>query len=318
MNSAPPPPDGSDRELFRQAQAIAAGKPRITCSPNILNGSCVTTPTCRHCKWKGFKRGDTAFSRMRTREEFLLRGVQLSDAGIDRIFVASGWMGFELPEEYYDHIQALRQSVTCEIWALMGALSRESLQKLRDSGVDGYLCSIESPNETVYRRFRPGGDTLPDRIRALASARQAGLRLWSGFLVGFGETSEDVDEGIRMLADLGLDSISILPFLPCPGTPMERHDPANPYHWAVSMAKACVAMPDVHSFSDQTSGYLETFGRLGGANGFYVFPGTGSTPGKAGREHSTQLPNSPPQGVEGWRSASSSPDIPVRAMPQDI
>lgn len=261
-----------DPGLFLKTQAIAAGKPRMTCSPNILNGSCITAPTCRHCKWKGFKKHRVDFDHLRPQDEFLHRGEQLAAFGIDRIFVASGWMGFDLPEIYYDYIRHLRQRVDCEIWALMGALSKDSLQRLCDCGTDGYLCGIESPNEAVYRRFRPGGDSQADRLQALVHARQVGLRLWSGFLVGFGENAADVEVGIRMLTDLGLDSVSILPFLPSLGTPMERDDAANPYDWATAMAKACLAMPTAHVFSDQTTGYLEPFGKMGGANGFYVFP----------------------------------------------
>jgi len=264
--------DPEYRDLFSQAQALAAKRPRLNCSPNLLNGSCTTTPLCRHCKWEGFKLQDNRFSRLRGKEEFLERGKNLEAAGIDRIFIPSGWMGYDLPEVYYDYIRDLRAAVKTELWSLMGSLSLDSLKKLQDAGLNGVLCGLESPNTEVYRRFRPGGDSLEDRLKTLENAKKLGFSLWSGFLVGLGENEKDVEAGIQILKGFEPESISILAFLPGLGTQMEKDPPANPWHWAVSMAKTRLAFPEADFFSDQTSGFMEAYGRLGGANGYYVFP----------------------------------------------
>ena len=150
---------------------------------------------------------------------------------------------------------------------------RRSLVNLKAAGMDGYLCGLESPNEEIYKRFRPAGDTLTDRLTALKIAQDINLKIWSGFLVGLGETDEDISGGLETLRELDPESLSILPFTPFPNTEMWAENPANPLQWARVMASARIFLPKPNLFSDQTEGFYQGYGILGGANGFYVFPG---------------------------------------------
>lgn len=258
--------------LFKKAQEIAKTKRTIYCSPNVANGSCKTVPSCRHCKWENRKALDPRFYRKRTIEEIKARTKLLVDAGIHRVFLASGWMGYEVPNYYYDCISSIKDNSNLEVYALMGAVNRSSLVNLKHAGMDGYLCGLESPNEKIYKRFRPSGDTLADRITTLKNAKSINLKIWSGFLVGLGETDEDIALGLEILKEFDPKSLSILPFTPFPNTEMWEENPANPLHWARVMAIARNFIKEPDLFSDQTLGFYYGYGILGGANGFYVFP----------------------------------------------
>lgn len=259
-------------ELFQKAQEIAKTKKAIYCSPNIVNGSCKTVPSCRHCKWEHMKVENPDFYKKRTLEEIKARTQVLVEAEIQRVFLASGWMGYEVPEFYYDCIKSIKEDSNLDVYGLFGAINRTSLVNLKRAGMDGYLCGLESPNEEIYKRFRPAGDTLADRISALKTAKDINLKIWSGFLVGLGEKDEDVIVGLEILRELDPESLSILPFTPFPNTEMWEENPANPLKWARTMAGARIFLQKPDLFSDQTTGFYQGYGILGGANGFYSFP----------------------------------------------
>lgn len=258
--------------LFHKAQEIGKSKKRIYCSPNFINDFCTTKPTCRHCKWENLKVVNHDFYGRRTIEDMKSRTKLLVEAGVNRIFMPSGWMGYKVPEYYYNCIQVVKENSDMEVYGLFGAIDKESLLNLKKSGMDGYLCGLESPNEEVYKKFRPGGDTLSDRLETLKAVKELGLKIWSGFLVGFGESEEDVAKGLEILKEFEVDSLSILPFTPFPNTDMMANNPANPFKWAkvIAVARNFMEKPDL--FSDNVDGFYHSYGLLGGANGFYIFP----------------------------------------------
>jgi biotin synthase len=259
-------------ELFNRAQEIAKTKKKIYCSPNLINNFCTTTPVCRHCKWQSFKTMHANFCGKRTLEDIKARTKILVKAGVNRVFMPSGWMGYKIPKYFYTYVEAVKENSNMEVYGLFGAIDKESIKNLKESGMDGYICSLESPNEKIYKKFRPGGDTLEDRLYTLKTAKELGLKTWSGFLVGFGETEEDVGEGLEILKNMDVDSLSILPFTPVINTHMMKDNPANPFKWAKVMAVARNYMKKPDLFSDSTEGFYSGYGILGGSNGFYVFP----------------------------------------------
>ena len=262
----------SDEELFSKAQEIGSGKVKIKASPAIITGECLTKPHCNHCKWDNTKEKNEQFSLKNSVEAVIERGQFLESVGINRVFTASGWMGYKIPEDYPNYIEALKTKTELEVFGLLGAIDKESLKRLKSSGMDGYLCGIESPNEEVYRKFRPGGDTLQDRLSTLYYSKELGLKIWSGFLVGFGEEEKDVIKGLNILKDLEPESLSILPFTPYPFTNMMGDNPANPLYWARTVAQAHIYIEEANIFSDMQSGFYGEYSLLTGANGSYEFP----------------------------------------------
>lgn len=262
-----------DRELFSQAAAIAAEKEKYYWSPAVLSGECRTSPHCRHCKWESFKSSRPGFGRTRSEAE-ILRGAEAAlNAGATHLLAPSGWMGPEVPDAFCERIRALKERFGAEVYGLCGAVSRSSLRRLRDAGMDGYQCGLESPDETIYRSFRPGGDSLSDRIRTLKEAKSLGLKTWSGFLLAFGLSDEAALEGLKTLRDLSVDWVAVQPFVPYPDTDFQAADPTNPYRWARLMAVARLYFdPGVQLVASENSGAYANFMSLTGANAFFIFP----------------------------------------------
>lgn len=271
--------DRDDDELFSAALAAseraalrAGGSGSVKASPLILTGDCRTRPVCRHCKWEHFKAESyDSFVLDRPISEIVDHAHYLADLGIDRAFVATGWMGYRLPREYLSAVEAIHGAEPrLTLYGLFGALDRQSHFDLASAGLSGMLTSLESPSEAVYRSFRPGGDSLTDRLRALEHTREAGLSVWTGFLVGLGETEDDVAWGIEAIARFEPESVSILPFVPFPDTPMEGHPAADPLWLARVNAAARVRVDSAaYFFSDHDHEFDRLYAERIGINGSY-------------------------------------------------
>lgn len=262
-----------EETLFEQARAVANRKKGfITASPIILTGNCTTRPICNHCKWEHFKViSENEFALDRSLEALKERAHVLRGLGIKRAFCATGWMGYRLPTRFIEAVEVIRDAEPdLELFGLFGALDRQSHRDLAHAGLTGMLTGLESPSESVYRSFRPGGDSLDDRIRALSYALEEDLVVWTGFLVGLGESAKDVVRGIRIIGEFNPESVSILPFVPFPDTPMSGNPPTDPAWLARVNAVTRIALPDVHYFfSDHDGGFSEEVERRLGMNASY-------------------------------------------------
>jgi biotin synthase len=241
-----------DKVLFARAKTVASAHEGsfIEASPLILTGNCHTRPICRHCKWEHFKAVKRdPFILDSPPQQVLDRARELAAAGIGRAFFATGWLGYTLPTRFLHTIAAVREALPhMELYGLFGALDRRTHRDLAAAGLTGMLTGLESPSEHVYRSFRPGGDSLPDRLRSLEYCHEEGLHIWTGFLVGLGESESDIASGIELLARFEPHSISILPFEPYPDTAMANHPPTSARLLARANAVARIALPGVRHF----------------------------------------------------------------------
>lgn len=262
-----------DAELFSRAQLVRKDWPRRSWAPNLINPACRTAPPCEHCKWESFKSDQEMFEARRGIDEILQQAEQQVALGVSRILMPSGWMGYHLPSYFFASVRAVKERFDVEVFGLSGAIDAESLAGLKDAGMDGYWCGLESVNEEIYRRFRPGGDSFEDRLQTIAKVQELGMKLQSGFVLGFGLPPEDVITSLELLKSLDPDSLVIQPFIPFPHTGMAAEDPVNPNYWARVVAAAGIYLPKTNLIITEGDGPHANFARLTGANFWPVFTG---------------------------------------------
>ncbi len=80
----------------------------------------------------------------------------------------------------------------------LGNLSQGEYRTLREAGAHGYLIKHETANSTLHLSYR--GETLQKRIRHALWAREAGLYVGSGNILGLpGQTDEDLADDLIFL-----------------------------------------------------------------------------------------------------------------------
>lgn len=123
-------------------------------------------------------------------------------------------------DAFCDQIRRLAEDTDLYICASMGLLDRDEMMRLREAGVRRYHCNMESSDS--YFRTLCSTHTPNDKRRTIGYAREAGMEVCSGGIIGMGETMEQRLDFAFELAELNPDSVPVNILCPIPGTPLEN------------------------------------------------------------------------------------------------
>jgi len=125
-------------------------------------------------------------------------------------------------EQVYTNIA---KSTMMKLCGSMGLLTKEKAARLKKIGVVRYHCNLEASHDffpTVCTTH-----TWEEKIETLKLAREAGMSVCSGGIIGMGETMEDRIDLALELRELEVNSIPINILTPIPGTPLAEVTPLS-------------------------------------------------------------------------------------------
>jgi biotin synthase len=123
-------------------------------------------------------------------------------------------------------VRTIKRETPLSLCCSLGLLTREDAKTLKAAGVDRVNHNLNT-SERFYSEIC-STHTYGDRIQTLRNAREAGLELCSGGIVGMGESDEDLIEMAFALRELEPDSIPINFLHPVEGTPLGARTPPSP------------------------------------------------------------------------------------------
>lgn len=129
-------------------------------------------------------------------------------------------------EHLSEVVKQIKSDYGLHICCCLGLLTDEHAQQLKEAGVDRI-----NHNLNTSRRYYDQictTHTYDDRLKTLQSARNAGMELCSGLIVGMGENDNDVVDIAFELRELGTESIPVNFLNSIDGTSLEKVDELDP------------------------------------------------------------------------------------------
>ena len=136
----------------------------------------------------------------------------------------------------------IKQKHDLKICASLGLLSPSQARRLKDCGVDRINHNLNS-SQDFYRKICTT-HTYQDRLGTLQAARQAGLEMCSGGIIGMGEEDVELVKMAIELRELHVQSIPINFLIPVKGTPLADAGKLNARYCLKALAMFRLANPD--------------------------------------------------------------------------
>jgi biotin synthase len=201
----------------------------------------------QNCLYCGLRRDNAKLARYRlTPEAIMAAAADIAALGIGTVVLQSG------EDPHYDGsalaaiISALKKRFGLAVTLSVGERDVADYSLWREAGADRYLLKMESFDQSLHARLRPGCSPAA-RLRAFESLVSLDYETGTGLIAGLpGETSDSAEQDMAELARLQADMISISPFTPHPDTPLGAQPPCPPETALHRMALARIATPFAH------------------------------------------------------------------------
>jgi len=174
----------------------------------------------KNCRYCGLRRANTALKRYRLSVDDILHCLELArELSIGTVVLQSGDDWSYTREDIATLITEAKARSNVAVTLSLGDRPLEDIAFWREVGADRYLLKIETFDESLYAKSRPGL-FLADRLARVEALRKAGYEVGSGIITDLpGMTAEMLANDLLRLSELDCDMIAAGPFVPNPDTP---------------------------------------------------------------------------------------------------
>ena len=190
---------------------------------NIMNAkSGLCGEDCRFCAQASRYATGVSVYPLKDKEEMLEAARHAKDIGADRFDIVTS--GDSLTKEdlgqICDAVSEITNKIGIKMCASLGTLDENSFRLLKQAGLSRYHHNIETSREYFPKIVTT--HTFQNRIDTVKAAKNSGLEVCSGGIIGMGETLQDRIEMVLCLKELDVDSVPINVLVPIRGTPLEN------------------------------------------------------------------------------------------------
>ncbi|MBF0273704.1 MAG: biotin synthase BioB [Nitrospinae bacterium] len=193
---------------------------------NAKSGLC--SEDCAFCSQSLHAKTEIPEYSLVSKEKVLESANEAQKAGAHKYGVVTSGRGIEGNDinKIEEMIGFLRENSDMHRCASLGILTKKELQELKDNGLLEYHHNLETA-----RSFYPeicSTHKYEDNLQTIQDAKEVGLRVCCGGILGMGESIEQRIEFSLALRELDVDSIPLNFLNPIKGTKLENMQPLKP------------------------------------------------------------------------------------------
>jgi biotin synthase len=190
---------------------------------NIKKNYC--SEDCSFCSQSSFFNTNVDNYQLLSKEEVVKQAKKACDEGAQSYCLVAAWREPTNSDfkKVCEIIEEINDKVGISIECSLGFLTTQQAIKLKKLGVKRYNHNLETSRSKFPEICTT--HTYQDRIDTLRIARDAGLELCTGGIIGMGETREQRLELILDLAKINPEEVTMNLLVAVPGTPLELQTP---------------------------------------------------------------------------------------------
>lgn len=189
---------------------------------NAKSGKC--SENCRFCTQSSHYKTDTPIYNIKEIDILMNEYKNAIKIGSHQFgFVSSGKTILQNKNDF-EHlkkfvIEASNTKKDIEICASVGLMDKDSLLELKKLGLTRLHHNLQT-SKTAYSNLVATTHTYDEKIETIKKAKEIGLNVCAGGIIGMGESWEDRIDMALLLRDLDVDSVPLNILNPIKGTPM--------------------------------------------------------------------------------------------------
>ena len=225
--------DGADTALLPLLQAAFVPRERhfgrrvqVHILNNVQNALC--PEDCGYCSQSRDATAPLRKYPLKPRAEILADAERAARAGVTRYCLVLSGRGptLERTRELADVVREIKARLPIQVCLSCGLLDEEHARILAAAGLDRLNHNLNTSERHYPSICSTHG--YADRVRTLVAAKKSGIEPCSGFILGMGETSDDVLEVAFALRELEVPSIPVNFLVPIEGNRVQSDGTLTP------------------------------------------------------------------------------------------
>ncbi|OAV45425.1 biotin synthase BioB [Lewinella sp. 4G2] len=210
---------------------------------SIKTGGC--PEDCGYCPQAARYHTDIEENALMTVEQVKTAATRAKGLGSSRLCMGAAWRNVKDDAEFDQVLDLVRtvNGLDMEVCATLGMLTPNQAERLAAAGLYAYNHNIDSSEDYYKEVISTRG--YEDRIETIGNARNAGLTVCSGGIIGMGESIDDRLKMLMTLASLSPqpESVPINALVAVEGTPLEDQKPVPIFEMIRMIAVTRIMMP---------------------------------------------------------------------------
>lgn len=216
-----------ERRLFEAAEEIRRRRfgDRI-----FLYGFVYFSTHCRNdCSFCYYRRSNRIGRYRKSTDEILSIADSLAAAGVHLLDLTMGEDPLYHAERFETVLyllEEIRKRTGLPVMISPGVVEHDMIDRFASLGVEWYALYQETYSRRLYGKLRLD-QSYDERMAAKLHARDKGMHIEEGLLVGIGETPEELADSILAMSNIGAEQLRVMRFVPQEGIPLAEEPAAD-------------------------------------------------------------------------------------------